>query len=122
MYDETNIFAKILKKEIPCRVIYEDDYGLAFHDIHPKASIHALVIPKGPYSNFDEFIRYASPEVIVGYYTTIEQVIEKLGVRDKGYRLIVNVGVNGGQEVPHLHTHILAGEVIGPMTCKPQDA
>lgn len=117
MYDDTNIFAKILKKEIPCRIIYEDIFGLGFHDINPKAPIHALVIPKGKFRNYDDFVRLATPDMIVGFNKTVENVIEALGVRSEGYRLLVNSGLNGGQEVPHFHVHILGGGPVGPMTC-----
>jgi histidine triad (HIT) family protein len=120
MYDENNIFAKILKKEIPCSFIYEDDFGFAFHDIHPKAPIHALIIPKGKFKNFDDFVALATPDMIVGYHKTIEKVVELLNLQKDGYRLLINCGSNAGQEVPHLHAHILGGGFVGPMTCTHQ--
>ena len=118
-YDNNNIFAKILRKEIPCKKIYEDKYVLAFHDINPQKKIHALVIPKGEYVNLDDFSSKASEKEIVGLIKGISEVAKKLGVSEavkgKGYRSLVNVGENGGQEVPHLHFHIFGGEIVGKM-------
>ena len=113
-YDKNNIFAKILKGEIPCKKIYEDKYVLAFYDINPQKKIHALVIPKGEYINLDDFLLQASEKEIVGLMKGIGTVAKKIGVseitRGEGYRSLVNVGENGGQEVPHLHFHIFGGE------------
>tara|TARA_B100002051_G_C16326272_1_gene434719 strand:- start:205 stop:573 length:369 start_codon:yes stop_codon:yes gene_type:complete len=118
-YDKNNIFAKILRGEIPCKKIYEDEYVLAFHDINPQKKIHALVIPKGAYVNLDDFSLNASEKEIVGLMKGIGEVAKKLGVSEvvkgKGYRSLVNVGENGGQEVPHLHFHIFGGEKVGKM-------
>ena len=118
-YDKNNIFAKILRGEIPCKKIYEDEFVLAFHDIHPKKKIHTLVIPKGEYTNLDDFSFKASDEEIVGLIKGISAVAKKIGVSDEvkggGYRSLVNIGENGGQEVPHLHFHIFGGEKIGKM-------
>jgi histidine triad (HIT) family protein len=118
-YDKNNIFAKILKGEIPCKKIYEDKYILAFHDINPQRKIHALVIPKGEYINLDDFTSKASEKEIVGLIKGIGIVAKKLGVSEAvkgdGYRSLVNVGENGGQEVPHLHFHIFGGEKVGKM-------
>ncbi len=118
-YDKNNIFAKILRGEIPCKKIYEDDYVLAFFDINPQRKIHALVIPKGEYVNLDDFSSQASEQEIVGLIKGIGTVAKKLGVSEvaqgKGYRTLVNVGENGGQEVPHLHFHIFGGEKVGKM-------
>ena len=118
-YDKNNIFAKILRGEIPCKKIYEDEYVLAFHDINPQKKVHALVIPKGEYVNLDDFSSKASEKEIVGLIKGIGTVAKKLGVSEvvkgKGYRSLVNVGENGGQEVPHLHFHIFGGERVGKM-------
>ena len=118
-YNKNNIFAKILKGEIPCKKIYEDEYVLSFYDINPQKKIHALVIPKGEYINLDDFSSKASIEEIVGLIKGITIVAKKIGVSDLvkggGYRSLVNTGNNGGQEVPHLHFHIFGGEKIGKM-------
>ena len=118
-YDKNNIFAKILRGEIPCKKIYEDKNVLAFHDLNPQKKIHALVIPKGEYINLDDFSTVASEEEIINLIRGISIVAKKLGVSDEvkggGYRSLVNVGENGGQEVPHLHFHIFGGEKIGKM-------
>ena len=118
-YDKNNIFAKILRGEIPCKKIYEDDYVLAFHDINPQKKVHALVIPKGDYINLDDFSSKASDKEISGLIKGIAIVAKKLGISEvskgEGYRSLVNVGENGGQEVPHLHFHIFGGEKVGKM-------
>ena len=118
-YDKNNIFAKILRGEIPCKKIYEDEYVLAFYDINPQKKIHALVVPKGEYVNLDDFSSKASEKEIVGLIKGVGTVTKKLGisevVKGKGYRSLVNVGEDGGQEVPHLHFHIFGGEKIGRM-------
>ena len=118
-YDKNNIFAKILRGEIPCKKIYEDEYVLAFHDINPQKKIHALVIPKGAYVNLDDFSTNASEKEIVGLIKGIGIVAKKIGVSGEvkggGYRSLVNVGGDGGQEVPHLHFHIFGGEKVGKM-------
>ena len=118
-YDNNNIFAKILRGEIPCKKIYEDEFVLAFHDINPQRKVHALVIPKGDYVNLDHFSSKASEKEIVGLIKGISKVAKKIGVSDEvkggGYRSLVNVGENGGQEVPHLHFHIFGGENVGKM-------
>ena len=118
-YDKNNIFAKILRGEIPCKKIYEDTYILAFHDINPQKKVHALVVPKGEYVNLDDFSSKASEKEIVGLIKGISIVAQKLGlsevVKGGGYRSLVNVGENGGQEVPHLHFHIFGGEKVGRM-------
>jgi len=118
-YDKNNIFAKILRSEISCKKIYEDEYVLAFHDINPQKKIHALVIPKGEYVNLDDFSAKASEKEIVGLIKGIGVVAKKLGVSEAvkggGYRSLVNVGGDGGQEVPHLHFHIFGGEKVGKM-------
>lgn len=118
-YDDQNIFAKILRGEIPCSKVYETDHTLAFNDISPKTPHHVLVIPKGPYVCYDHFARNASDAEIVDYTRAIGAVCAQLGVAQQdggnGYRMISNAGPDGVQEVPHLHVHILAGRNIGPM-------
>ena len=117
-YDDQNIFAKILRAEIPCDKIYEDDFVLSFHDINPQKKIHALVIPKGKYIDLDDFSEKASSEEIVGLIKGISIVAKKLGIsvnNGKGYRALANISENGGQEVPHLHFHLFGGEKVGKM-------
>ena len=117
-YDDNNIFAKILRKEIPCKAIYEDDFVLSFYDINPQKKIHALVIPKGKYLNLDDFSLKASAEEMVGLLKGINIVAKKLGIsvdKGKGYRALANVSEHGGQEVPHLHFHLFGGEKVGKM-------
>ena len=118
-YDKNNIFAKILRKEIPCKKVYEDEFVLAFHDVNPQKKIHALIIPKGEYINLDDFTSKASEKEIVGLIKGIGIVAKKIGVSGEvkggGYRSLVNVGGDGGQEVPHLHFHIFGGEKVGKM-------
>ena len=117
-YDQNNIFAKILREEIPCKKIYEDDFVLSFHDINPQKKIHALVIPKGKYINLDDFSQNASPEEMVGLLKGINTVAKKLGISvdtGKGYRALANTSEDGGQEVPHLHFHLFGREKIGKM-------
>jgi len=119
IYDKSNIFAKILRGEIPCKKIYEDEYVLAFYDINPQKKVHALVISKGEYVDLDDFSLKASKEEISGLIKGISIVAKKIGVSEEvkggGYRSLVNVGENGGQEVPHLHFHIFGGEKVGKM-------
>lgn len=117
-YDSNNIFAKILRGEIPCETIYEDDFALAFYDIHPAAPTHALVIPKGAYENHAAFAANASDEESAGFTRAIGKVAAMIGVTEAGYRLIANSGTNGGQEVPLYHVHILGGGLLGPMVAK----
>ena len=117
-YDDQNVFAKILRGEIPCNKIYEDDFVLSFHDIKPQKKIHALVIPKGKYIDLDDFSLNASSEEIVGLLKGINIVANKLGISTetgKGYRALSNVSEDGGQEVPHLHFHLFGGENVGKM-------
>ena len=114
-YDKNNIFAKILRGEIPCKKIYENEYALAFHDINPQKKIHALVIPKGEYIDLDDFNKKASDKEIVELNKAISHVSNLLKVSEKGYRILSNIGSDGGQEVPHLHYHIFAGEKVGKM-------
>ena len=117
-YDNNNIFAKILRGEIPCKKIYEDNFVLSFHDINPQKKIHALVIPKGKYVDLDDFSQNASPEEMVGLLKGINTVAKKLGISvdtGKGYRALANISEDGGQEVPHLHFHLFGGENVGKM-------
>jgi len=118
VYDDRNIFAKILRGEIPCNKIYEDNFVLSFHDINPQKRIHALVIPKGKYIDLDDFSLNASPEEMVGLLKGVNKVAAKLGISNntgKGYRALTNISSDGGQEVPHLHFHLFGGEKIGRM-------
>lgn len=112
-YDINNIFAKILRAEIPCKKAYEDDFVLAFHDINPKAPIHVLVIPKGEYTNFNDFCKNASPERVDYFFKTAVKISQDLGLEEGGFRLISNCGLNGGQEVPHFHLHLCGGARLG---------
>ena len=117
-YDNDNIFAKILRGDISCNKIYEDEFVLSFHDINPQKKIHALVIPKGKYINLDDFNAKASPEEMVGLLKGIKIVAKKLGISTevgKGYRALTNISDYGGQEVPHLHFHLFGGEKVGKM-------
>ena len=117
-YDNQNIFAKILRGEIPCDKIYDDDYVLSFYDINPQKKIHALIIPKGKFVDLDDFSMNASPEQMVGLLKGINIVAKKLGISTevgKGYRALANISEDGGQEVPHLHFHIFGGERVGKM-------
>ena len=117
-YDNNNIFAKILRGEIPCKKIYEDDFVLSFYDINPQKKIHALVIPKGKYVNLDDFSSNASNEEMVGLIKGINIVAKKLGISSdigNGYRTLANISNDGGQEVPHLHFHLFGGENVGKM-------
>jgi len=116
-YDKKNIFAKILRGEIPCNKVFENKYVLSFHDINPQKKIHILVIPKGEYIDFDHFNEEASEKEIVELAKSITFIVKMLKIsnNEKGYRLLTNIGQNGGQEVPHLHYHIFSGEAVGKM-------
>ena len=117
-YDNNNIFAKILREEIPCNKIYEDKFILSFYDINPQKKIHALVIPKGKYIDLDDFSSNASNEEIIGLIKGINIVAKKLGISSdigNGYRALANISDHGGQEVPHLHFHLFGGEKVGKM-------
>lgn len=118
-YDDQNIFAKILRGEIPCDKVYEDDHVLAFNDIAPQAPCHVLVIPKGAYVSMDDFSAKASEEEIVAYIRAINVIAKQVGVNESGYRLIANHGVDGVQDVMHLHTHILGKRVLRGGIVKP---
>ena len=114
-YDDSNIFARILRGELPCNKVYQDAFALAFHDINPAAPTHILVIPTGRYVSWDDFSENGSDEEIAGFVRAVGQVARDQGVVGPGYRLLANVGHNGGQEVPHLHVHLFAGGRLGPM-------
>ena len=121
-YDKNNIFAKILRNEIPCKKIYENKYILSFYDINPQKKVHALVIPKGEYTDLDDFSSRASEKEISELIKGVSLIAKKLGVslsnNGKGYRSLVNIGEHGGQEVPHLHFHLFGGEKVGKMVSK----
>lgn len=117
-YDDQNIFAKILRGEIPNRTVYEDDYALAFHDINPQAPVHVLVIPKGAYVSWDDFSTIASDIEIGGFVRAVGTVARDLGLVSPGYRLLANVGMDSHQEVPHLHVHLFGGKPLGPLLAR----
>jgi diadenosine tetraphosphate (Ap4A) HIT family hydrolase len=117
-YDDNNIFARILRDEIPSKKVYEDEYALAFHDINPLAPTHILVIPKRPYVSWDDFSAKAPEAEIAGFVRAVGKVARDAGLVDSGYRLLANTGMNSGQEVPHLHVHIFAGRPLGPMLAR----
>ena len=114
-YDPDNIFARILRGEIPSKRVYEDEHALAFHDINAQAPVHILVIPKGPYVSWDDFSERGSAEEIAGFVRAVGRVAREQGLVAPGYRLLANVGGHGGQEVPHLHVHLFGGQPLGPM-------
>ncbi|MBB4154970.1 diadenosine tetraphosphate (Ap4A) HIT family hydrolase [Sphingomonas jinjuensis] len=117
-YDDQNIFAKILRDEIPAKRVYEDQWAIAFHDINPQAPTHILVIPRGPYVSWDDFSANASGETIAGFVRAVGTVARDMGLVAPGYRLLANTGGHGGQEVPHLHVHLFAGQPLGPMLAR----
>jgi histidine triad (HIT) family protein len=117
-YDDQNIFAKILRGEIPSKRVYEDDFAIAFHDINPQAPTHLLVIPKGPYVSWDDFSARASDAEIAGFVRAVGAVARAAGLVEPGYRLLANIGQNGHQEVPHLHVHVFGGRPLGPMLAR----
>lgn len=117
-YDENNIFARILRGEIPAKKVYEDEHVLAFHDINPLAPTHILVIPKGSYVSWDDFSANAPDEEITAFIRGVGKIARENGLVADGYRLLANSGINSGQEVPHLHVHIFAGRPLGPMLAR----
>jgi len=117
-YDENNIFARILRGEIPSSKVYEDDQVLAFHDINPLSPVHILVVPKGPYVSWDDFSEHASDSEIAAFVRAIGRIARETGLVEPGYRVLANVGPNSGQEVPHLHAHIFGGRPLGPMLAR----
>ena len=114
-YDPNNVFARILRGEIPCRKVYEDEHTLAFHDIGPQAPVHVLVVPKGQYISFDDFSANASEAEQAALLRAVGKIARDLGVAESGYRILSNIGTDGGQEVPHLHIHIFGGRRLGRM-------
>jgi diadenosine tetraphosphate (Ap4A) HIT family hydrolase len=114
-YDDTNIFAKILRGEIPCTKVFEDDHVLAFNDINPQAPAHILVIPKGAYVSWDDFSAKASDAEVAGFVRAVGRIAREAGYAESGYRLLANTGTHSLQEVPHLHVHLLAGKPMGPL-------
>lgn len=117
-YDDSNIFARILRGEIPAKRVYEDDFALAFHDISPQAPTHVLVIPKGAYVSWDDFSARAPDAEIAGFVRAVGHVAREHGLVAPGYRLLANVGGDAGQEVPHLHVHLFGGLPLGPMLAR----
>jgi histidine triad (HIT) family protein len=114
-YDPSNIFARILRGEIPCRKVYEDEVALAFHDINPQAPVHVLVVPKGQYVSLADFSANASDAEIAGFWRAVGKVAKDLALEVSGYRVLTNMGVHGHQEVPHFHVHIFGGRNLGRM-------
>lgn len=114
-YDTDNIFAKILRGEIPCNKVYENDSALAFHDINPQAPVHVLVIPKGPYVSLDDFTAEASATEVGQFFAAVAETARALGVVESGYRILANIGRDAHQEVAHFHVHLFAGRPLGPM-------
>ncbi len=117
-YDEQNIFARILRGEIPNKTVYEDEWALAFHDINPQAPLHVLVIPKGAYVSWDDFSARAGADEIAGFIRAVGHVAREAGLVEPGYRLLANIGGHGHQEVPHLHVHLFGGRPLGPMLAR----
>ena len=120
-YDPENIFARILRGEIPCKKVYEDDWALAFHDINPLMPVHVLGIPKGPYVSLDDFSAQAPAEALGGFLKAVGEVARLMGVDESGYRIVANSGADANQEVPHFHVHVFGGRRIGGRMIKPQD-
>ena len=115
IYDDNNIFANIINKKVSTDIIMESEYAIAFNDIAPQAAIHILIIPKGKYIKYDDFLNKASKEEIYDFFMLVNQLVKTNDLEDSGYRLISNAGKNGNQEVPHLHFHLLAGKNLGKM-------
>lgn len=122
VYETTNIFARILRGEIPCKKVYEDEHVLAFHDINPQAPVHILIIPKGAYVSFDDFSQTATPDEITAFTRAVGAIARQHGLSPNGdaggYRILANIGNNGGQEVPHFHVHLFGGRKLGRMIAK----
>ena len=114
-YDPNNIFARILRNEIPSRRVYEDEWAIAFHDISPQAPVHILVIPRTPYVALADFLSQAPDAEIAGFFRAVGRVAKQHGLEDPGYRMLSNKGIHAGQEVPHLHVHLFGGAPLGPM-------
>lgn len=119
-YDKSNIFARILRGELPCDKVYEDDHVLAFNDIYPKAPVHVLIIPKGAYTSWNDFAAKASDQEIAAWVRAAGKVASELGIAESGYRVLTNVGPDGHQEVQHLHAHLVGGRDLGGMIRRPK--
>jgi diadenosine tetraphosphate (Ap4A) HIT family hydrolase len=117
-YDDSNIFARILRQELPCRKVFETEHALAFHDINPLAPVHVLVIPKGAYVSWEDFSARASDSEIAGFVRAVGETARLVGAEPQGYRLLANTGKRAGQEVPHLHVHLFGGQPLGPMLAR----
>ena len=117
-YDDSNIFARILRGEIPSNKVFEDEWALAFHDINPQAPVHVLIIPKGKYCSFADFSAQASEAEIAGFVRAVGTVARQLGLEAPGHRILANMGEHGGQEVPHFHVHLFGGRSLGPMLAR----
>ena len=120
IYNDNNIFARILRNEIPCKKVYEDEYALAFHDINPQMPIHVLVIPKGAYVNLDDFSKKGSGDEIAGFFKAVGKTARLIGVEKEGYRILANNGENANQEVMHFHVHIFGGRKIRGRMIRPE--
>ncbi len=118
-YDDANIFARLLRGEIPSKRVYEDEWAVAFHDIAPQAEIHVLVIPRGPYVALSDFVASATEQEIAGFFRAVGTVARQLGLEEPGFRILANMGQHGGQEVPHFHVHLFGGAPLGPMLTSP---
>ena len=114
-YDPDNVFARILRGELPAKTVFEDEHVVAFADISPKAPIHVLVIPRAAYVSFADFVKRASGDEVVDFFRTVGLVATQLGLDDPGYRILSNIGPHGGQEVPHFHVHLFGGQPLGAM-------
>lgn len=114
-YDANNIFARILRGEIPSKRVFENEWAVAFHDIAPQAPLHVLVIPRGPYISLADFVAKGSEAEIAGFFRAVGEVARGLGLEDPGYRILANMGEDAGQEVPHFHVHLFGGKRLGPM-------
>lgn len=114
-YDDTNVFARLLRGEIPSKRVYEDEWAVAFHDIAPQAGVHVLVIPRGPYVALSDFVSRGSEREIAGFFRAVGAVARELELEDPGFRVLANMGRDGGQEVPHFHVHLFGGGPLGPM-------
>src|SRR4030095_6508103 len=118
-YDRNNVFARILRRELPCRTVYEDEHVLAFHDIRPQAPTHIIVIPKGEYISVDDFSERASEAELVAVRRAVSRIAREQGVTDSGYRILANHGAAAHQDVPHFHLHLFGGRDLGPMLRRP---
>lgn len=117
-YDDANVFAKVLRGEIPSRRVYEDEWAVAFHDIAPQAATHVLVIPRSNYVSLADFATKAPPEEVAGFFRAVATVAKQLGLEEPGYRILANMGRHAGQEVPHFHVHVFGGHPLGPMLAR----